>query len=222
MKRILTFIPLGVGISSALIYIFNVIQFRVINNSATLLQILSTLKIYLFISIIGFVVYFLIRFLSILESKKVTEQKQVTSIPVQSDACEPLEIVKNENVVSDYNALDDNKIPFYDTMNINIPKENLQNNVINETKAEDKMLKKGKYCFNCGNEVDSYSRFCSYCGTKLISDKKRINPILRNIINVIEIVILLLIIYFSLTMLFDYKESKDPNFNSPFKISMTK
>ena len=47
MKKILTFIPLGVGISAAIIYIFNVIQFRVINNSITLLQILSNLKIYL-------------------------------------------------------------------------------------------------------------------------------------------------------------------------------
>ena len=39
---------------------------------------------------------------------------------------------------------------------------------------------------------------------------------------IIEIVVLILILYFSIVMLFDYKESKDPNFKSPFNISMTK
>ena len=69
MKKILTFIPLGVGISAAIIYIFNVIQFRVINNSITLLQILSNLKIYLYVSITGFILYFLIRIIDILSAK---------------------------------------------------------------------------------------------------------------------------------------------------------
>ena len=64
MKKTLTFIPLGIGISAAIIYVFNVIQFRVINNSATLLQILSNLKIYLYVAIAGFVCYFLIRVLN--------------------------------------------------------------------------------------------------------------------------------------------------------------
>ena len=52
--------------------------------------------------------------------------------------------------------------------------------------------------------------------------KSGMNPLIKSIINVLEIVILILIIYFSLNMLFDYKEKIDPNFKSPFKVSMTK
>ena len=40
MKKILTFIPLGVGISAAIIYILNIIQFKIINNGTALLVII--------------------------------------------------------------------------------------------------------------------------------------------------------------------------------------
>ena len=59
MKKILTFIPLGVGISAAIIYILNIINFRIINNSTSMLKILYNLRIYLYVSIFGFIIYFL-------------------------------------------------------------------------------------------------------------------------------------------------------------------
>ena len=59
MKKLLTFIPLGIGISSAIIYVINVINYKMINNSLATMQILSNLRIYLYISIAGFLFYFL-------------------------------------------------------------------------------------------------------------------------------------------------------------------
>ena len=79
-----------------------------------------------------------------------------------------------------------------------------------------------KYCYNCGELINYNDKYCSSCGSYQLERKKQVNPLLKNIINVLEIVILILIIYFSLNMLFDYKESKDSNFKSPFKVSMTK
>ena len=81
MKKILTFIPLGVGISAAIIYILNVIQFKIINNGTTLLQILMTLKIYLFISIGGFALYF---FIKVLDSLTKSSQR-VSSVPTKKN-----------------------------------------------------------------------------------------------------------------------------------------
>ena len=78
MKKILTFIPLGVGISAAIIYILNVIQFKIINNGTALLQILMTLKIYLFISIGGFALYIFIKVLDSLTNKNKQEQEKKT------------------------------------------------------------------------------------------------------------------------------------------------
>lgn len=250
MKKILTFIPLGVGISAAIIYIFNVIQFRVINNSATLLQILSNLKIYLYISIIGFVLYFLIKILAILQRKK--SKVEESQEQVNYDSYEPFEEIKTNNI--NLNDLGSNSyVPNYDYvpmyheekkgnyLNEEQKKESIaikedvissdynnKNNITSEIKNEEnsqdlkpnnKLL---KFCYNCGEELYKTDSFCSYCGASQYNKRKNINPILKNIINVLEIVILILIIYFSLNMLFDYKESKDPNFKSPFKVSMTK
>ena len=80
MKKILTFIPLGVGISAAIIYILNIIQFKIINNGTALLQILSSLKIYLFISIGGFGLYFFIKVLDLLINKNKVENLENTKI----------------------------------------------------------------------------------------------------------------------------------------------
>ena len=79
MKKILTFIPLGVGISAAIIYILNIIQFKIINNGTALLQILSSLKIYLFISIGGFGLYFFIKVLDLLINKNKVENEDFSS-----------------------------------------------------------------------------------------------------------------------------------------------
>lgn len=238
MKKIITFIPLGIGISAAIIYILNVIQFKIINNSTTLIQILSMLKVYLFISIGGFVVYFLIKLLDLIVKKKSINPDKFTSEEFEpfekdilkndgrdnkenGDVKEPKKYIPNYDYVPMYHAeikqdnikelkLDDNEISL----------KRLSKNEEKKVNMEKKSGITNKYCTFCGNILNSCDLYCSYCGSKV--NKIKINPIIKNVINILEIVILLLIIYFSLNMLFDYKENKDPNFESPFKISMTK
>lgn len=251
MKKILTFIPLGVGISAAIIYILNVIQFKMINNGTTLLQILMTLKIYLFISIGGFALYFFIKVLDSLTNKNKEEQEDFIS-----NEYEPFEnnnSISSENTLSNINNVNDfnnvntlnnlnnvnSYVPNYDYVpmyhaeekqdnikEIKIDKKDkdidlgpLYNNEENNVDKEDNSTS-CKYCTFCGNKINAYDLYCSHCGNR--QDKKKMSPLLKNVINVLEIVILILIIYFSLNMLFDYKESCDPSFKSPFKVSMTK
>ena len=248
MKKILTFIPLGVGISAAIIYILNVIQFKMINNGTTLLQILMTLKIYLFISIGGFALYFFIKVLDSLTNKNKEEQEDFIS-----NEYEPFEnnnSISSENTlnnVNDFNNVNtlnnlnnvNSYVPNYDYVpmyhaeekqdnikEIKIDKKDkdidlgpLYNNEENNVDKEDNSTS-CKYCTFCGNKINAYDLYCSHCGNR--QDKKKMSPLLKNVINVLEIVILILIIYFSLNMLFDYKESRDPSFKSPFKVSMTK
>ncbi len=253
MKKILTFIPLGVGISAAIIYILNVIQFKIINNGTALLQILMTLKIYLFISIGGFALYFFIKVLDSLTNKNKEEQEDFIS-----NEYEPFEnnnSISSENTLSNINNVNDfnnantlnnqnnvnSYVPNYDYVpmyhaeekqdnikKIKIDKKDkdididlgpLYNNEENNVDKEDNFTS-CKYCTFCGNKINAYDLYCSHCGNR--QDKKKMSPLLKNVINVLEIVILILIIYFSLNMLFDYKESRDPSFKSPFKVSMTK
>ena len=251
MKKILTFIPLGVEISAAIIYILNVIQFKIINNGTALLQILMTLKIYLFISIGGFALYFFIKVLDSLTNKNKQEQEDFIS-----NEYEPFEnnnSISSENTLSNINNVNDfnnvntlnnqnnvnSYVPNYDYVpmyhaeekqdnikEIKIDKKDkdidlgpLYNNEENNVDKEDNFTS-CKYCTFCGNKINAYDLYCSHCGNR--QDKKNMSPLLKNVINVLEIVILILIIYFSLNMLFDYKESRDPSFKSPFKVSMTK
>lgn len=254
MKKILTFIPLGVGISAAIIYILNIIQFKIINNGTALLQILSSLKIYLFISIGGFGLYFFIKVLDLLANKNKVENEVFSS-----NEYEPFEnnnnakTLSNENTLNNINNVNDfnnvntlnnqnnsnSYVPNYDYVpmyhaeekqdnikEIKLDKEDedidlgpLYNSEENNVDKEDNFAS-CKYCTFCGNKINAYDLYCSHCGNR--QDKKNMSPLLKNIINVLEIVILLLIIYFSLNMLFDYKESRDPSFKSPFKVSMTK
>ena len=100
MKKILTFIPLGVGISAAIIYILNIIQFKIINNGTALLQILSSLKIYLFISIGGFGLYFFIKVLDLLINKNKVENEDFSS-----NEYEPFENNNNAKALSNENTL---------------------------------------------------------------------------------------------------------------------
>ena len=254
MKKILTFIPLGVGISAAIIYILNIIQFKIINNGTALLQILSSLKIYLFISIGGFGLYFFIKVLDLLINKNKVENEDFSS-----NEYEPFEnnnnakALSNENTLNNINNVNDfnnvntlnnlnnvnSYVPNYDYVpmyhaeekqdnikEIKIDKKDkdidlgpLYNNEENNVDKEDNFTS-CKYCTFCGNKINAYDLYCSHCGNR--QDKKKMSPLLKNVINVLEIVILILIIYFSLNMLFDYKESRDPSFKSPFKVSMTK
>ena len=225
MKKILSFIPLGVGISGAIIYIFNVIQFRVINNSITLLQILSNLKIYLYVSMAGFILYFLIRIIDILSVRKENLKEEVNDEEIANNDYEPFEVSDNNKINNNaYNSYIPNYdyVPMYNKDNLK-KEEDIKKLSINEEKSgEEITVTDSKYCYNCGELINYNDKYCSSCGSYQLERKKQVNPLLKNIINVLEIVILILIIYFSLNMLFDYKESKDPSFTSPFKVSMTK
>ena len=231
MKRILTFIPLGVGISSLIIYLFNVVQFRVINNSTALVQILATLRIYLYISIAGFVCYFIIKVLLSIEDKKriieVADDVKSSKEVVTDSAYEPFEDVKEEINTSKNEIKEEQKeekyIPNYSYVPLykSEEKKNEEKIAIKEEVKEE--IKSGNmYCFNCGSEIYHADNFCHSCGARQFDKKKKHSSLVRNIINVIEIVILILVLYFLLNMMFDYKEKHDPNFKSPFKVSMTK
>ena len=256
MKKILTFIPLGVGISAAIIYILNIIQFKIINNGTALLQIIMTLKVYLFISIGGFALYFFIKVLDSLSNKNKVENENFSSNEYEPFENNNSKVLSNENTLSNINNVNDfnnvntlnnqnsvnnvnSYVPNYDYVpmyhaeekqdnikEIKLDKEDkdidlgpLYNSEENTVDKEDNFTS-DRYCTFCGNKINAYDLYCSHCGNR--QDKKKMSPLLKNIINVLEIVILLLIIYFSLNMLFDYKESHDPSFKSPFKVSMTK
>lgn len=253
MKKILTFIPLGVGISAAIIYILNIIQFKIINNGTALLQILMTLKVYLFISIGGFALYFFIKVLDSLSNKNKVENEDFSSNEYEPFENNNSKDLSNENTLSNINNVNDfnnvdtlNSQNSVNNVNVYVPNydyvpmyhaEEKQDNIKeikldkdidlgplynseeNNVDKEDNFTS-DRYCTFCGNKINAYDLYCSHCGNR--QDKKKMSTLLKNIINVLEIVILLLIIYFSLNMLFDYKESHDPSFKSPFKVSMTK
>ncbi len=223
MKKILTFIPLGVGISAAIIYILNIINFRIINNSASMLKILYNLRIYLYVSIFGFIIYFFIRVLSLVNKK----EKTISSNSVEQNISfkkddSLLENNANTSTVNSSNIY----IPNYDYVPLyNKEKSNEYNSSSKEEKKEivdESVVKSSEYCIKCGSKILNTDKYCYNCGTFQDRSKKTINPIIKKIINIIEILILILIVYFSLNILFNYKEKVDNNFKSPFKINMTR
>lgn len=194
MKKLLRFIPLGIGISALILYIFNVVNYRIINNVATMLQILTGLRTYLYISIGGFLIYFFIRVIEFMNSKTYDEK---------TDAIvEEKPIIKKEEKI-----IEEEKVPI----------KTVEKEVIKEV-----VLTGDKYCSNCGEKIFSSDTYCKRCGSYQLDKKSGKKPIIRNIINVIEIVVLILILYFMLNILFEYKEKKDPSFTSPFKVEITK
>lgn len=195
MKKILTFIPLGIAISAALIYVINIFNYRIINNSVAMIQIMSNLKVYLYVSIGGFVLYFIIKLLMALPEIKNKDEKY------RDKTYEPFEI---------------------ENPKINEKKETLSGPVDQKMVIKEIVLTGNKYCSSCGEKIFDTDTYCKNCGSYQKDKKSGINPILKSIINVLEIVILILILYFLLNMLFDYKEKTDSNFNSPFRIKMTK
>lgn len=223
MKKILTFIPLGVGISAAIIYILNIINFRIINNSTSMLKILYNLRIYLYVSIFGFIIYFFIRVLSLVNKK----EKTISSNSVEQNISfkkddSLLENNANTSTVNNSNIY----IPNYDYVPLyNKEKSNENNNSSKEEKEEivdESVVKSSEYCIKCGSKILNTDKYCYNCGTFQDRSKKMVNPIIKKIINIIEILILILIVYFSLNILFNYKEKVDNNFKSPFKINMTR
>lgn len=195
MKKTLTFIPLGIAISAAIIYLLNVFNYRVTNNSLTTLQILSNLRVYLYISVSFFVLYFLIKVLFALTNKKSNQ------IKTEEQAYEPFEVKKVEK---------------------EIHKEEVKPQVKTVPVIKEVIVSGNKYCSNCGEKIFDTDTYCKNCGSYQKDKKSGLNPVLKNVINVLEIVILILVLYFLINLLFEYKEKNDPNFKSPFKVSMTK
>ena len=244
MKKLLTFIPLGIGISSAIIYVFNVISFKAINNTIAMSNILYNLKAYLYISVAGFVLYGLIKLIFFINERNTsnniscdvadkkeevikedeTEENKIEKESIEDNTIKNLNEVytPNYDYVPLYKKEDkvNNYIPAYEPFEV---EDNLNKNnsvVKTEVKNEEKVSVFKKYCTNCGALIDGHDKYCGSCGYDLYNQKKK-NTVLSNILNVLEIVILILIIYFSLNMLFSYKEKTDPNFESPFNIKMT-
>lgn len=252
MKKILTFIPLGVAISAAIIYVFNVISFKAINNTVAMAQILASLRIYLLVSIIAFIIYVLIKILFYINDRKngVVYEKEIVEKPVikkqekkvifktveENIKQEPVIVntVKKEdteNIISediiDFNKdiYDDNKVVVENKATIAYePFETVKetNYVLREDIKEEKISIFKNYCPHCGKEVLKDDFYCRNCGHDLRIKNNRKKKFIRKIINVIEIVIMILIIYFVLNMIFDYKAKIEPNFKSPFKINVLK
>ncbi len=258
MKKILTFIPLGVAISAFIIYVLNVFNYKVINNSVAMFQILSNLRIYLYVSIGSFILYFLIRVIDVLSSNKKLKPKASKgddTIKVFLDDKPNEKEVNNNEEIKKLNNND--YVPNYDYVPMYhekkkgnyLAKEETKDNVIvqevkndviknknnnsendddkeikeNKNKVSDKLNSKFKaYCYNCGTRINYYDKYCFKCGVLLKPNKKHVNPILKSLISLLEIVILILIIYFLLNILFEYKEKTDSTFESPFKVKMTK
>ena len=194
MRKMLCFIPLGVGISAALIYLFNAIQFKMIGNANTMLEALTKLRIYLYIAIIGFLIYFILKVI-----ETVRFRKNISKEVVYDEAYEPFEEVR------------------VNTSPIIAEEKPVEKIIIKEPVYEET-----KKCCNCKKQIPVYSKYCPKCGANQEENQKIISPFIKKLINVIEIVILILIIYFMLNMLFDFKEKQDPDFKSPFRVSVTK
>lgn len=209
MKKMLTFVPLAIGISAALIYLFNVIQFRMLGNAVTLLDALTKLKVYLYVAIAGFVIYFIIKIFQTINLRK----KDLNDDTLDEDY-EYFEEQKMEPLIPMEDSYD-NYTPMY-------AKEAMGENIIEKVIINEPVYVENKKCCNCKKEISLNAQYCSYCGANQKENQKILNPFVKNLINVLEIVILILVIYFLLNMLFDFKEKQDPNFKSPFKVSMTK
>ncbi|HOZ54202.1 MAG TPA: zinc ribbon domain-containing protein [Bacilli bacterium] len=70
MKNLI-FLPLGISISSLILYIYNVIYYR-INNIPVTEDVRKVLKIYILIAILGFIVFILIKGLMYYLSRRST------------------------------------------------------------------------------------------------------------------------------------------------------
>lgn len=175
MKKIITFIPLGISISAIILYIFSMINFEYISDSTILFQIVTNLKIYLYIALAFFILHLLIKYV-ILREKNNNSDDEIIEESLNE---EPKVIVKEVLIIGN------------------------------------------KKCIKCGEKIFDKDIYCKKCGTKQNAVKTP-KSIMKKIVNILEIVVLILILYFGLNMLFEYKESIDSNFNSPFKISLTR
>lgn len=234
MKKTLTFVPLGIGISAAIIYLFNVFRFRIINNSATLLQILNNLRIYLYISIGGFLFYILIKILLFISSRKNIKTEEQEEKIIRKVKYKPFYVGQNKTIGEDKYPGQDSYVPNYDYVPMYGQNKYDKKNDTKGDALENKVSKprnifednkninmKTTYCINCGQIISDDDLYCRRCGS-IQNKSKKTNSLFKKIINVLEIVILILVLYFLINMLFDYKEKSDPNFKSPLRINVTK
>ncbi len=167
--KILTFVPLGVAISSLFLYIYNIIFYRLSRLPVTD-DVQRALKTYVIIFILGFLIFIIIKGLSIfLYSRKA---------------------VNLYNMEEDFSDL------------------------------EKKLTKEVIRCKRCNYVIDKYDNYCRNCGIALnrIINKDRI----KNIINLIEIIILILVLYLLLIFMFEYKAKIDSNFKVPIYFRLLK
>lgn len=207
MKKMLTFVPLAIGISAALIYIFNVIQFKMIGSAITILEALTKLRLYLYVAIAGFVIYFIIKIIWVIISRRKIEKEKSLDYDYEYESPIDIKEETNKETSEVYNAFE----PIYNNEAL-VKKVELNQTKYIETKE----------CCNCRKEINIEDQYCPKCGADQIKNEKIVSPFVKNVINILEIVILILITYFLLNMLFEFKEKQDPDFKSPFKVSMTK
>ena len=157
MKKHLTFIPLGIGISAGLIYIISVIRFRIIGDSTTLLQILSNLRIYLYISIAGFLVYLFLRILFLVNAKEKdvvkTKKEVVTEYHYEDD--------KSKTLTPEYDYLRETSV------------EEPKKVVVTKTVIHEEINNQNKYCYNCGEKLYKEDNYCRNCGCYQKQNKKK-------------------------------------------------
>ncbi len=165
----LIFLPLGISISSLVLYMYNIIYYK-LNKTPVTLEVQKVLKIYLFITILCAAIFIIAKLLYIYLSRR-----------------------KNINI---YNMEED----FSD--------------------LEKKLTKEVVRCKKCNQIVDINDNYCKNCGNDLsiIIDKDKI----KNIINVIEIVVLALILYLLIMFMFEYKSTIDSNFKIPIYFRLLK
>ena len=85
---------------------------------------------------------------------------------------------------------------------------------------EKKLNKEVIRCKKCNQVVDTLDNYCKNCGNDLniIIDKDKI----RNIINIIETVVLIFVLYLLVMFMFEYKSKIDPDFKVPIYLRLLK
>ena len=82
MKKTLKFIPLAIGIGAAFLYIYGILSFKFTTNTMIMSQILYNLRVYLYISVAAFIVYFLIRLIDVLTIRKTIIEKREEPVKI--------------------------------------------------------------------------------------------------------------------------------------------
>ena len=85
MKKILRFIPLGIGIGALFLYIYSRFSFKYISNTAMMASILYNMRIYLYITIISFLAYAFIYLFEFLTRDKNKVKEEIVEEVIQKE-----------------------------------------------------------------------------------------------------------------------------------------